>query len=148
MEKCEYLLFEKVVAENVEEVFLLADSLQMELLKKGCMDYLAPDFKQLLRTGGLSNLSPEQILKVKHRKKEAKKEASEEEKEKKKEKKTMKKISKIPSASALFANLAQSMSKPTPETFFAKRNSIAIGPTGYMLGGRRRVITRKNSTYW
>jgi len=122
MRICEYHLFERVNDTEIVDIFYLAESSEMHLLHKACLDYMAKGYKKSGKGGlRLDGLASHLLDEVRRRKKELKKQQGLEEKEKKKLERILKKIQR----SSLKTNAKNSPTSPaailstSPTTLFA-----------------------------
>lgn len=131
MKKCEYYIYQRVDISTVVSIFQMIQDLEMPILRRACLDYMASELKRLTKLGHISTLSSAQLSELKKRKKEVKKALESEEKIQRKN--TLKKIES-------FHNV------PSPETFFLKRKvDAAMKPEKEKEG---KTLTRRNSSTW
>jgi len=117
-------LFERVCEDTVADIFLLSETKDMKLLRKGCMEFISGNIKNIRTSEGV--LSSEELAGVKKMAKIYKKELKK------------KKIPLSPSVSLPSIN-------PTPESFFSQK-TVVIFPV--IETPVRKTLERSSSLAW
>ncbi|PRP79980.1 ankyrin repeat protein [Planoprotostelium fungivorum] len=126
--KCELYLYERINDGNCVDIYHLADEKTMPTLHRGCVDFIASDYKRTLKSRGLEGLSGSQHDELRKRYKEMKKEGTTLEPNAGSKKKGK---GKVPEPE-----------RPTPDQFFARRAPLGAMPP------MRPTLERRNSLKW